>query len=258
MCCAWLLYSKPEMYAEQALKLFATYRTAQNLGGKLQGVSGPSQKRYIGYFEQLRFVSKAAGATGNFLQDGFVALRSSPPMELVTLTLNHVAPLSTAKQLTDEKARDVHNITWNNTRNWSLLITHYAPISTVDGLGKDGAASSSSALPNEHDEDPEHWTAETINRRNQARYSDTKEFYFPAREKEMVEARTHQQQPGRDCSSVRRAARKDASRAANVSVQNCAPDSVFFCLRACCVCCPLSVLRRRLDHLRYDQFPFPS
>lgn len=231
------------MYAEQALKLFATYRTAQNLGGKLQGVSGPSQKRYIGYFEQLRFVSKAEGATGNFLQDGFVHLRSSPPMELVTLTLNHVAPLSAAKQLTDEKARDVHNITWNNTRNWSLLITHYAPISTVDGIGKNGSASSSSssssALPEEH-EDPEHWTAETINRRNQARYADTKEFYFPAREKEMVRSR---RQAGAD----------------NNCVVPCAESLTFiFAARFRCFFVLCAVLRRRFDHLRYEQFPFAS
>jgi len=43
MCCAWLLYSKPGMYAEQALnlKLFATYRTAQDIGGRMQDVPGP-------------------------------------------------------------------------------------------------------------------------------------------------------------------------------------------------------------------------
>jgi len=266
----WLLYSKPDIYAEQALKLFATFRTAQEIGGRLQGVSGPSQKRYIGYFEQLRFVSRsrresrdehtaasAAGASGsgsgseqkpttpersagqNLLQEGFAFLRTQPPMELVSLTLNHVAPLKVARDLRDERSRDVHNTTWNSSKNWSLLITHYAPIRTyeeeeaahlADGTatgsssaataskkqkkkrkasskkkgkknrkGKkdggeeknsnDGTTSSSSDNDDDDDSDSEEeeWSADAVNARNLARYEDTKEFYFPAREKELTD-----------------------------------------------------------------------
>jgi hypothetical protein len=188
----FLLYSKPSMYAEQALKLFATYRTAQDIGGKLQGVSGPSQKRYVNYFEQLRFVSKEPEER---LPAALAHLRSSPPMELVTLTLNHVAPLKKAGALRtpgDDKARDVHNTTWNQSANWSLLITHYPPIATLDdpahvpheqagGEQKDEAK----AAPISKDGSEEGWSADAINRRNMARYSDTKEFFFPAREKEI-------------------------------------------------------------------------
>ncbi len=191
MCCAFLLFSKPEMYAEQALKLFATYRTAQDIGGKLQGVSGPSQKRYIGYFEQLRFV---ANKQDTFLTDALTHLKAQPPMELTTLTLNHVAPLKARARLAGEKAndkaRDVHNTTWNQSKNWSLLITHYPPLATVDDeASKDngGAAGSSSSAASLHEpeEDPAHWSAAKMNARMQSRYSDTKEFVFPAREKEI-------------------------------------------------------------------------
>lgn len=243
MCASWLLYSKPDMYAEQgmslergerdsewvghgerprhligavlqlltprshasvmsfllspppaALKLFATFRTAQDIGGRLQGVSGPSQKRYAGYFESLRFVTPRGAPRDNVLLEAYSHLRNTPPMELVSLTLNHVAPIDAAKEMRsgvaggafNQKARDVHNSQWNKSRNWSLLITYYPPISTYDVAG---AATAGAA--DEADEDPEHWTANTINRRNLARYQDTKEFYFPAREKEMVRRTSH-------------------------------------------------------------------
>jgi hypothetical protein len=212
---AWLLFSNPHLYAEQALKTFATFRTSQEAGGRLQGVSGPSQKRYIGYFEQLRTLIHGKP---NVLAEGLSHLRNTPPAELVSLTLNHVAPVDAAKEMQrgGEKARDVHNSQWNKSRNWSLLITYYAPIATYDtseqlaqataaaadadaelhaGTAHPSNVSSSSSLPSlpvpldlsvEKPEDPDHWTADVINRRNMVRYGDTKEFYFPAREKQMV------------------------------------------------------------------------
>lgn len=198
MVAAWLLYSKPDMYADQALKLFATYRTAQEIGGRLQGVSGPSQKRYIGYFENLRFVTRDKT---NVLAESFSHLRNTPPCELVSLTLNHVAPIEVGKEMratggaVNEKARDVHNSQWNKSRNWSLLITYYPPISTFSNSSIPGSSSSSSTpalvLPKEShfvevEDDDDNWSADNINRRNLARYSDTKEFYFPAREKELT------------------------------------------------------------------------
>ena len=67
MIACWLLYASMSeaeggsgaensvMFAEQAMKLFAGCRTDKGRGGKLQGVSGPSQKRYVHYFEQLKW-----------------------------------------------------------------------------------------------------------------------------------------------------------------------------------------------------------
>ena len=70
MIACWLLYASMSdseggastensvMFAEQAMKVFAGCRTDQGRGGKLQGVSGPSQKRYVHYFEQLKWKIK--------------------------------------------------------------------------------------------------------------------------------------------------------------------------------------------------------
>lgn len=66
-----------------AQKLFATFRTAQEIGGRLQGVSGPSQKRYIKYFEELRFQVRDSGIK---FRDAFQLLHQSPKAEIVCLT----------------------------------------------------------------------------------------------------------------------------------------------------------------------------
>ena len=67
MIACWLLYAgmsesdggagaeNSMMFAEEAMKIFAGCRTDKGRGGKLQGVSGPSQKRYVHYFEQLKW-----------------------------------------------------------------------------------------------------------------------------------------------------------------------------------------------------------
>ena len=68
MIACWLLYAsmttedgsdlsvgEGSLFAEEALKVFARARTEKGFGGKVQGVSGPSQKRYVHYFEQLRW-----------------------------------------------------------------------------------------------------------------------------------------------------------------------------------------------------------
>ena len=68
MIACWLLYAgldttetgelkmgEGSLFAEDAMKLFARSRTEKGVGGKVQGVSGPSQKRYVHYFEQLRW-----------------------------------------------------------------------------------------------------------------------------------------------------------------------------------------------------------
>ena len=73
MIACWLLYASMGMttegmegqgegrpgegslFAEEAMKVFARSRTEKGVGGKVQGVSGPSQKRYVHYFEQLRW-----------------------------------------------------------------------------------------------------------------------------------------------------------------------------------------------------------
>ena len=53
LCCAWLLYSKECDSADKALAKFAVSRTESRMGGSLQGVETPSQKRYIYQVEQL-------------------------------------------------------------------------------------------------------------------------------------------------------------------------------------------------------------
>ena len=64
MIACWLLYSSlsaqddgsgSSLFAEDAMKLFARCRTERGVAGKVQGVSGPSQKRYVQYFEQLQW-----------------------------------------------------------------------------------------------------------------------------------------------------------------------------------------------------------
>jgi hypothetical protein len=94
MISGWLLYSKPDMHAEQAQKQFATFRTAQEIGGKLQGVSGPSQKRYIKYFEQLRRISKERQIP---FRNAFDILATTPPAEIVKLTLNNIITINGKK-----------------------------------------------------------------------------------------------------------------------------------------------------------------
>ena len=54
ICCAWLLYSRTCVDADDALALFALSRTELALGKrKLQGVDTPSQRRYIHQLDAL-------------------------------------------------------------------------------------------------------------------------------------------------------------------------------------------------------------
>ena len=68
MIACWLLYDsmgttedgelhmgEGSVFAEEAMKVFARSRTEKGVGGKIQGVSGPSQMRYVHYFEQIRW-----------------------------------------------------------------------------------------------------------------------------------------------------------------------------------------------------------
>lgn len=51
---ALLLAQYPHLYSHQVLRLFASRRTDGSKGGKLQGVAGASQIRYIQYVEKYR------------------------------------------------------------------------------------------------------------------------------------------------------------------------------------------------------------
>lgn len=162
MVAAWLLYSNRDMYAEQALKYFAMQRTSTDIAGKVQGVGGPSQKRYVQYFEELRFVSLNKGI--RLMKNAFELL--AQPVELLSLTFHHILPVKPKQRhgaaagvkQTLHTAFDAvlgdehHNMKrqqWLNTQNWSLLITHYPPrqytnpVNPSDARGVDVEAANS-------------------------------------------------------------------------------------------------------------------
>jgi protein-tyrosine phosphatase len=176
MIAAWLLYSNPEMYAEQALKYFAMQRTSTDIAGKVQGVGGPSQKRYIQYFEELRFVSLNKGIS--LMKNAFDLLAS--PVELTSLTLHHILPVKNIGDKSNVK-KIAHNVVdavlgdehhqlkkqqWCNTQSWSLLITHYPPRQYVNTTDK---------------EDIRGIDVESTNSFYMRRYEDYEEFVFRAK-----------------------------------------------------------------------------
>ena len=136
MICAWLLYSRKDLYTEQVLQLFAHQRTNENKSGTLQGVAGPSQIRYINYFEKLRLTGlkinhkTEADILGvkkllNVYQQPYKVLNlnaiisyleQAPKVALVSLRLNHLR----LKQHDDKTAKK-----YTNSNYWSLLITQY-------------------------------------------------------------------------------------------------------------------------------------
>jgi len=62
MCCAWMLYTRAERTAENALMQFALLRTELSQGvKKTQGVDTPSQQRYVGYICALLQMQNAYG-----------------------------------------------------------------------------------------------------------------------------------------------------------------------------------------------------
>lgn len=91
MCCLYVLSVNPDIYAEQAMMFFATRRTDEGKGGKLQGVVGPSQIRYINYFEQYRTACQIAGIS---VLDGWDLLSAAPLCEILSVTVNVVVPPS--------------------------------------------------------------------------------------------------------------------------------------------------------------------
>lgn len=174
MIAAWLLYSNHSMYTEQALKYFAMQRTSTDIAGKIQGVGGPSQKRYIQYFEDLRFVGKSRGTQ---LRDCFDLL--AQPVELLSLTFHHVTPVKTKNKFInisnklDDKYRDEQRLNWTAAQNWSLLITHYPPRQYISV---------------DNTNDTRGIDVESVNAFYMRRYEDYDEFVFRAKIKNSDES----------------------------------------------------------------------
>ena len=123
------------------------------------GVSGPSQKRYIKYFEQLRNISRQQHT---LLRNSFNILASTSKAEIVCLTLNNIIPVKSLKG--DQKSRDERNATWTLPNNWSLLITHYSPVPISVG-----------------ERNMSHINVNEMNDYNLTRMNETQEFFFKAR-----------------------------------------------------------------------------
>ena len=100
MCCAWLLYSRMCVDADDALAFFALMRTELSLGKRrLQGVDTPSQRRYIHQLhallsEQGAYMSVARGSVTD--GDASGGLASPSPRPLATLSTHADDDIETA------------------------------------------------------------------------------------------------------------------------------------------------------------------
>eukprot|EP00808_Paulinella_micropora_P027200 g54692.t1 len=116
MICAWLLYSRKDFYTEQAMQLFARRRVDEKVGKKYQGVSGPSQIRFIEYFELLRMQKFAPG-----ISDNKVRLKC-PRAQFFSVNLHNVRLRKKADKIVTVGEEEEK---WKMSKDWSLVITHH-------------------------------------------------------------------------------------------------------------------------------------
>eukprot|EP00457_Paulinella_chromatophora_P001175 gb/GEZN01001177.1/.p1 GENE.gb/GEZN01001177.1/~~gb/GEZN01001177.1/.p1 ORF type:complete len:749 (+),score=109.88 gb/GEZN01001177.1/:828-3074(+) len=121
MICAWFLYSRKDFFSEQAMQLFARRRVDEAVSKKkYQGVSGPSQIRFVEYFELLRMQKFAPG-----ISDNKVVLKA-PKAQFFSVTLHNVRLRKKADKIVTQQLEEEEK--WKMSEDWSLVITHHVAL----------------------------------------------------------------------------------------------------------------------------------
>jgi hypothetical protein len=119
VCCAWLLYTRDAVDADDALAAFALARTELGLNARrLQGVDTPSQKRYV--HQMGRLLESQGAYLSPSTTPAVVRLPESPLIELAAITLHSwfvappVGPLVAAVHTEDAtRPGPVHVTSWS-------------------------------------------------------------------------------------------------------------------------------------------------